>query len=284
MNSIELKAHAKINLSIDVISRRPDGYHEVRMIMQAIGLHDKVILQETEEGIDIRCNSSRIPPGSGNIAYKAAKLLQDKCGLAQGVKIILRKNIPVSAGLAGGSTDAAAVLKGMNRMFSLGLKENDLMVLGKEIGADVPFCIKGGTMLAEGIGEKLTPLAPLPQTPLLLVKPKLHVSTKWVYKNLDLNAITRHPDTETLIGAIRDHRPELLAKGMANVLETVTATKYEVIGELKEALMKLGATVSMMSGSGPTVFGIFPDENSAKEASVKLKSGKWNCYLTQTEN
>lgn len=279
---MKLKALAKINLSLDVIGKRPDGYHNVKMIMQTIDLHDNIHLEAVGEDIQVMCSSPEVPSGSNNIAYKAACLLKDRYGINAGLKITIDKKIPIAAGLAGGSTDAAAVLKGMNVLFSLGLTESELMSYGKEIGADVPYCIKGGTMLAEGIGDILTELSPLPVVHLVLVKPKISVSTPWVYKSLDMGKVTERPDTGLLISAIENCRIDTLAKNMKNVLETVTAQEYEIIGQLKDMLKKYGALGSMMSGSGPTVFGVFPDHQSAEKAYKALKSDKWNCFLTYT--
>ena len=282
MNSIELKAQAKINLSLDVLRKRPDGYHEVKMIMQTIELHDRVYIDTTDGDIDVVSDCRWVPSGEENIAFKAARLILDTCCIKKGVRIKIDKHIPVAAGLAGGSSDAAAVLKGINELFQLGLQENELMVLGKQIGADVPFCIRGGTMLSEGIGEILTPLVPLKEVDLVLVKPKIGVPTAWVYKNLEIDKIMERPDTERLIENIGEGRIDMLAKGMKNVLETVTIKKYGVIDEIKAKLLELGALGSMMSGSGPTVFGIFSDRISAQNACDRIKSDKWECFLTKT--
>lgn len=282
MDSISIKANAKINLSLDVIRKREDGYHEVRMIMQSIGLHDDVVINAMDTGIEVTCNRHWVPTGSENIAYKAARALMDKCGLKKGIRIKIHKNIPVAAGLAGGSTDAAAVLKGMNMLFSLNLSEKDLMILGKQVGADVPFCIKGGTMLAEGIGEVLTDIKPFSNVCIVLVKPKIGVSTAWVYNNLNLKNITSRPDTDSLIKAIEDNDLYYIAGNMRNVLESVTIEKYTVIKEIKDKLVELGALGSMMSGSGPTVFGIFENEQKARYAYQKIKCSKWECFVTET--
>jgi len=282
MSILELNARAKINLSLDVVRKRPDGYHDVKMIMQTIGLHDRVRIEASDSGIEVSCNCPWAPSGAGNIAYKAAQLLMDTCKVKQGVKISIDKRIPVAAGLAGGSSDAATVLKGLNELFSLGLNEVELMKYGKQIGADVPYCIKGGTALSEGIGEVLTELEPLPRTDIVLVKPKIGVSTAWVYKNLDLQRIETRPDTDMLITAIKNNRVDILAKNMCNVLETVTVQKYGVIDEIKSKLLKLGALGSMMSGSGPAVFGIFRDRQSAEKAYKHVNNGKWECFLTCT--
>lgn len=283
MNSICMKARAKINLSLDVLRKREDGYHDVQMIMQSISLHDKVFLEIIDEkGIKISCDKKWVPSNSDNIAYKAAKVLLDKFNLPRGINIKIVKNIPVAAGLAGGSADAAAVLKGIDKMFSLNLKQDELMELGKTIGADVPFCIKGGTMLAEGIGEVLTEIKPLMNVDILLVKPKISVSTAWVYKNLDLDKINSRPATDYLISMIEERDLQNLGKRMTNVLEAVTIKKHGVILEIKEKLVRLGALGSMMSGSGPTVFGIFENRLTAQKAYEKIKrDNRWDCILTE---
>lgn len=282
MSSIELKARAKINLSLDVIGKREDGYHEVKMIMQTIELHDKVVIESIQSGIEVTCNSQWVPSGEGNIAYKAARLLLSKYNVTDGVRISIDKKIPVAAGLAGGSSNAAAVLKGINRLFSLGLSQEELMLLGKQIGADVPYCIKGGTMLAEGVGERLTQLASFPCTNIVVIKPRIGVSTAWVYGNLDLDKISFRPDTHLLITALNEKRIDVFAKNMKNVLETVTEEKYRIVKEAKDRLHKLGALGCMMSGSGPSVFGIFTDRQAAENAYKAVKNNKWDCFLTQT--
>ena len=284
MNTIELKARAKINLSLDVLSKRSDGYHEVRMIMQTLELHDRVILKEISEGIEIQCNSPWVPSNNQNIAYKAAELIIRSYGIKAGVSININKRIPVAAGLAGGSSNAAAVLKGLNEMFLLGISEDELMMLGKQIGADVPYCIRGGTMLSEGIGEILTLLSQMPKTPVVLVKPKIGVSTAWVYKNLDLENINQRPETNLLVEAIGNKDIKGLASNMVNVLESVTIPKYPIIDEIKIKMIKSKALGSMMSGSGPTVFGIYEDDESAQSAWNLLKTdSRWESILTYTE-
>ncbi|OPZ94818.1 MAG: 4-diphosphocytidyl-2-C-methyl-D-erythritol kinase [Firmicutes bacterium ADurb.Bin419] len=284
MNSICIKARAKINLFLDVLGRRNDGYHDVRMIMQSISLHDKVYLDLIDEKcINIKCDKHWVPSNSDNIAYKAAAVIMDKYDLPKGVGIKIVKNIPVAAGLAGGSADAAAVLSGMNEMFSLNLKEDELMQLGKSIGADVPFCVKGGTMLAEGIGEILTDIAPLKNVNIVLVKPRISVSTAWVYNNLDIGKISSRPDIRLLVDAIENRDIKSIGKNMVNVLEAVTVNRYGVIGEIKNKLVELGALGSMMSGSGPTVFGIFGSRMEAENAYKNIsRHNKWECILTET--
>jgi 4-diphosphocytidyl-2-C-methyl-D-erythritol kinase len=282
MNSIELKAKAKINLSLDVLRRRPDGYHDIKMIMQSISVHDRIVLEPIPKGIDIICDCRWVPSNSENIAYKAADLLFKQYDIKSGIRIKIEKNIPVAAGLAGGSSDAAAVLRGMRTLFDLNISEAELMSLGKCIGADVPFCLKGGTMLAEGIGEKLTGLVPLKKVDILLVKPKIGVSTAWVYKNLRIEEICERPNTDILISAIEKNNIDVVARNMKNVLETVTEKKHSIIREIKGKLMGLGALGSIMSGSGPTVFGIFPDKDVANKAFEAIKCDRWDCFLTET--
>jgi 4-diphosphocytidyl-2-C-methyl-D-erythritol kinase len=280
--SIELKARAKINLSIDILGKREDGYHEVKMIMQTLKLHDRIIIEPLTHGIDVVPNRQYVPPGAGNIAYKAAELIINKYNIKSGVRVKIDKRIPVAAGLGGGSSDAAAVLIGINKLFSLGLSYKELMILGKEIGADVPFCVKGGTMLAEGIGEKLTGLTGLNKVPIVLVKPNIRVSTSWVYKNLILEKIDERPDTDLLIEAIEGNNINLIADNLSNVLEIVTAERFRVIKKIKKMMIERGAKGSLMSGSGPTVFGMFTDMDKANSAYRKFRKEKWNCFLTET--
>lgn len=274
MEELRLHARAKINLGLDVLRKREDGYHEVRMIMQTIHLYDKITLSLTEKpGIQIQTNLRYLPVNEDNLVYKAAKLLMDEFAVEQGLNIRLEKHIPVAAGMAGGSSDAAAVLVGVNRMFELGLSKKDLMTRGVKIGADVPYCVMRGTALAEGIGEKLTPLARMPQCYILIAKPKISVSTKFVYGNLRANELTEHPDIDAQIVALKAGDLRALCRAMGNVLETVTIPAYPVIGEIKKTMLECGALGSLMSGSGPTVFGIFEDKEKAERAFTVLKSG-----------
>jgi 4-diphosphocytidyl-2-C-methyl-D-erythritol kinase len=282
MSSMELKAHAKINLSLDVTEKRSDGYHNLRMIMQTIALYDSVFLEEIPSGIEVLCDHKWAPSGNENIAFKAAEHLFNEYKIKRGIKIKIDKRIPVAAGLAGGSSDAASVLKGINSLFKLDLDDNVLMGLGKKIGADVPYCIKGGTMLAEGIGDILTELPHLEKLDIVLVKPRIGVSTPWVYKNLNLGKIIKRPDTELLLDAIKNKRLDILGENMGNVLETVTIPKHPIIQEIKLKMVELGALGSMMSGSGPSVFGIFKDLASAQNAYNKIKCDRWDSFLTVT--
>ena len=255
MDEISLKALAKINLGLDVVRRRDDGYHEVRMVMQTINLYDRLVIKKTKEpGITIQTNISFLPVNENNLIYKAGKLLVDEFGIKEGISVKLNKRIPIAAGMAGGSTDAAAMLYGMNRLFKLGLSREELMERGVNIGADVPYCIMRGTALAEGIGEELTQLPPMVKCPVLIAKPGISVSTKFVYQNLKLNENTIHPDIDKLVDDIGRKELDSIAADMGNLLETVTIPNYPVISEIKQQMMKSGAVNSMMSGSGPTVF------------------------------
>lgn len=271
-DSLKLRALAKINLGLDVLGRRENGYHDVRMVMQTIYLYDNVTLTKTEEpGIQLQTNLFYLPVDEKNIAYKAAKLLMDEFQIKEGVHITLDKHIPVAAGMAGGSSNAAAVLVGMNRLFRLGLSEQDLMERGVSLGADVPYCVMRGTVLAEGIGEILTPLAPLPKCYILVAKPSISVSTKTVYEKLDAHEIEDHPDIDGVIAGLEAGDLKKVAGSMGNVLERVTIEDYPIIQEIKDAMREAGALNAMMSGSGPTVFGIFEDRMLARQAQQKIR-------------
>ena len=287
MDEIKLKPLAKINLGLDVVRRREDGYHEVRMVMQTIHLYDQLLIQKSEApGIQIHSNLSFLPVNENNLVYKAGKLLMDEFDIHTGVSVELNKHIPVAAGMAGGSTDAAAMLYGMNQLFGLKLKRKDLMERGVQIGADVPYCIMRGTALAEGIGEKLSSLPPMVKCPVLIAKPAVSVSTKFVYQNLKLNEQTPHPDIDALITDIRNSDLDNICADMGNVLETVTIPNYPVIAQIKEQMLKSGAKASMMSGSGPTVFGLFGDEETARRARAEMKASGLakQVYLTSIYN
>lgn len=277
MDKIQLKALAKINLGLDVLRRREDGYHEVKMIMQTIGLHDDLEIRKTKTpGIQVKTNLYYLPTNENNLVYKAAKLLMDEFQIQDGVSIQLKKRIPVAAGMAGGSSDGAAVLWGINQMYDLGLSMQALMERGVRLGADVPYCIQRGTALAEGIGEKLSVLPPMPKCTILIAKPGISVSTKFVYENLHANDLKpeQHPDVDSMIEAMRQKDLGLLCSRMGNVLETVTIPAYPVINEIKRTMIDNGAIGSMMSGSGPTVFGIFDSPVAAKQAMKAVRAAK----------
>ena len=289
MDTIRLKALAKINIGLDVLRRREDGYHDVKMIMQTVGIYDQICLnREKTPGIRVKTNLFYLPDNENNVVYKAAKLLMDEFSIEDGVSIDLNKYIPVAAGMAGGSSDAASVLYGMNKMFSLGLSQDELMRRGVKIGADVPYCIMRGTALAEGIGEILTPLPPMPACFVLVAKPGISVSTKFVYENLHANDLRpeQHPDIDAAIAGIRAGDLKATAQAMGNVLELVTAREYPVIEEIKNFMKKGGALNAMMSGSGPTVFGLFENKTTARNAFYQLRRTNLakQVYLTEIYN
>lgn len=287
MDTIRLKARAKINLGLDVVRRREDGYHEVKMVMQMLRLYDQIDIEKTQEsGIFVRSNLSFLPTDERNIAYKAAKVMIDQFGLEQGVIIRIEKHIPVAAGMAGGSTDCAAVLYGMNKLFGLRLNQKKLRELGVKLGADVPYCLMRQTALSEGIGEILTPIPPLQDCPILIAKPSVSVSTRHVYEHLKLDEQTMHPDIDGIVTALADGDLYGVTDRMANVLETVTVPEHPVIDEIKKQMMASGAVNALMSGSGPTVFGIFDDEEKAKKACEDMKASGLarQIYLTRPFN
>ncbi len=271
---INLKSYGKINLGLDVVRRLPNGYHEVKMVMQTVGLYDDLSFEKMTDSGDIilTANTDTIPTDDSNIIVKAAKLIKETYGVKDGVKISLTKRIPVAAGMAGGSGNAAATLVGMNRLFGLGLDVETLKNLGVKLGADVPYCIMGGTALSEGIGEKLTKLPDMPDCHILLAKPDISVSTKWVYESLNLNEDTFHPDIDGMVDAINTGSLAGVTDRMANVLETVTVTKHTIITDIKNDMVANGAENALMSGSGPTVFGIFKEKNAAENAAASIEA------------
>lgn len=275
MERLELKAMGKINLGLDVLGKRENGYHDVRMVMQTVYLYDQISLTKRRKpGISVEANLFFLPVNESNLAYQAAKLLTDEFGIEEGVRITLDKRIPVSAGMAGGSADAAAVLYGMNRMFGLGLSESELQERGVKLGADVPYCIMRGTVLAEGIGEKLTLLAQCPRCHVLLARPPVNVSTKFVYDRFDSLPRCAHPDIDGIIEGLNRQDIGKVASCMGNVLEYVTIQEYPVIEEIKRVMKAGGALNAMMSGSGPTVFGLFGNREDAKAAADRIKELK----------
>lgn len=287
MDEISLKALAKINLGLDVLGKREDGYHEVRMIMQTIHLYDRVEIKKTKSPhIHVETNLFYLPSDENNLVYKAAKLMKTEFKIKEGVRITLQKFIPVAAGMAGGSSDAAAVLVGMNRMFNLGLKQSQLMELGLKLGADVPFCVMRGTALAEGIGEKLTALPPMPKCPILIAKPAISVSTKHVYEQLRLTEMTEHPRIDLLIENLKKKNLKGIAENMGNILETVTEKEFPVIREIKRLMKENGALGAMMTGSGPAVFGIYHNEKEIRKAYDALKQSGLakNVYTSDIHN
>ena len=287
MDKLELKALGKINLGLDVLGRRENGYHDVRMVMQTIGIYDRLILTKIpEEEIRITSNLAFLPVNENNLIYKAIKLLKDEYHFPGGVSVDLNKFIPVAAGMAGGSTDAASTMFGVNRLFGLNLSMGKMMELGVRLGADVPYCVMRGTALAEGIGEKLTRITPVPHMWILIAKPQINVSTRLVYEQLDMGGIQKHPDIDGIIRAIEAQDVVRIAQSMGNVLENVTVPLYPVIETIKQDMLSHGAINAMMSGSGPTVFGIFPDEQTtlACQAFLKKKGDARQVYITENFN
>jgi len=277
-----LKAYAKINLSLDVVGKREDGYHLLKMILQSIDLYDSINIELQESGIHLSCDKPYVPTDSRNIAYKAAELFFREYGIDSGVRIDIEKNIPVAAGLAGGSTDAASVLRGLRDLLKPEISDEELMELGVQIGADVPYCIIGGTALCEGIGEKITRLGSFSDKILILVKPPFGVSTKSVYQKLDISKIRIHPPTNRLIRAVKDQDLEYVSKNMKNVLENVTLGKNHTLRAIKNELLNMGAIGSMMSGSGPSVFGFFEDMFQAQRCYDAMKSKYKETFITRT--
>ena len=269
---MRLRAMAKINLGLDVIRKREDGYHEVRMIMQTIRMYDVLDIRKKQNpGISLSTNLPYVPSDERNLVYKAAKLLMDEFDIKKGLSMRLSKSIPVAAGMAGGSSDAAAAFVGVNRLFRLGLSQEELMERAVRIGADVPYCIMRGTALAEGIGEKLTPLSAMPEGYVLIGKPGINVSTKTAYENLKLDAVEKRPDIDGMIRDIQNKDLYSMTEKMVNVFEPGLMEKYPVIGEIRDFMEEKGALKAMMSGSGPTVFGIFDSKEKMNAAAAALR-------------
>lgn len=272
MNTITLNAYAKINLGLDVVGRLPNGYHEVKMIMQNVNIYDTLTFEKRKDSqIVITSSDSELPLDENNLIYKAVLLLRELTGDTQGVSISLEKRIPVAAGMAGGSTDAAATLIGVNQLLELGISHEMLVEKSVKIGADVPYCVLGKTALSEGIGEKLTPIPMPPQTHLVVAKPDINVSTPVVYKKLDSIKGYEHPDIDGVLEAIQKQDLATMTKKLANVLELVTIEDYPIIADIKNMMQSQGALGALMSGSGPSVFGIFEEEAKAKAAYEEIE-------------
>ncbi len=267
---ISEKAPAKINLTLDVLQKRPDGYHEVEMIMTTVDLADRIWLKPLDRGITIRSSERYVPNDKRNLAWQAADLLRKACDISHGVEITLDKNIPVAAGLAGGSSDAAATLRGLNRLWNLGLSLDELAELGAQIGSDIPFCVYGGTALASGRGEQIRHLSAPPNCWVLLAKPSISVSTADIYGGLDVSAI-RHPDTPSMMAALEAADYSAMCRQLGNALEPVTMRLHPQVAVLKEQMLKFGADAVLMSGSGPTVFGFVQHESQVARVYNGLK-------------
>ena len=279
---MKIKAYAKINIALDVVGKREDGYHLLRMIMQTVDLYDVIEIVKTNSDIKLKCNKPYVPTDERNLAYKAAKLFRETYNIKDGVSINLTKNIPVSAGMAGGSTDAAGVLKLMNRLFNVNADDEELRTLGLKLGADVPYCINGGTALCEGIGEKITQLKPFKDKIVVIVKPPFGVSTKDVYKAFDLSKVVFHPRTDDIIKAMENDDLHFVANNMKNLLENVTLRKHRVILNIKEAVSSYEALGTMMSGSGPTVFAFFDDMLKAQDCYDQMKKKYKDVFISRT--
>lgn len=278
------RSYAKINLTLDVLGVLENGYHQVKMIMQSLNLFDLIIIDKQKSGITLSANLKSLPTDGKNIAYKAADLFFAKTGICGGAKILIHKNIPVAAGLAGGSGNAAAVICALNILYNARLSDSELSKMALTLGADVPYCITGGTQLAEGIGEKLTPLSSIGTLPVVLVKPNINISTGEIYRKIDSAENLTHPDTDAMIEAIATGNAGEIAKNLSNIMETVTAADCPQILAIKERLISLGALGAVMSGSGPTVFGIFPDNETAKIACDEFSKEYKEVFLTHTTN
>lgn len=276
------KSYAKINLTLDVLDRLDNGYHAVKMIMQSLNLFDLIIVDKQKSGIKISTNLKGLPTDEKNIAYKAAALFFAETHISGGAKILIHKNIPVAAGLAGGSGNAAAVLCALNLLYNAELSHNELCELALSLGADVPYCLTGGTQLAEGIGEKLTALTPVKAVPVVLVKPDIGISTAEIYNKIDSASAHSHPDTDGMLKAIADGDIAKIAAGLSNVMESVTADDCPEIVEIKKKMLDFGALGTAMSGSGPTIFGIFPDNAAAKKACDAFSEKYHEVFLTHT--
>lgn len=284
MDSTWINAPAKINLGLDVVRRREDGYHEVKMIMQSIRLFDRLTLKKTRTpGISLTTNLHFLPVNEDNLVYKSARLLMEEFEITEGLSIFLDKRIPVAAGMAGGSTDAASCMLAMNRLFHLGLSLEELKTRGVTLGADIPYCLQKGTALSEGIGEILSPLPAAPDCYVLIAKPGFHVSTKFVYSNLVLDENTVHPDIDKMLDCIQNRDLHGLCHNMANILETVTIPAHPDIALIKQTMMENGALGALMSGSGPTVFGIYEDQKEAMRAKEICRSLPCRCFVYVTD-
>lgn len=279
---MQINAYAKINLTLDILGKRADGFHEVSMIMQSIDLSDELFVEKAAEGITLTIEGADLPLDRDNLIYRAAELMQKNYGIKEGVKIRLIKRIPIAAGLAGGSADAAAVFRGMNEVFSLNASVEELSKLGATVGSDIPFCIQGGTMLATGRGENLRKLSDFPKMPVVLAKPKISVSTPWAYKKYDAMPSVKHPDNIAMEAAIAQNDRERIFSLMGNVLEPVVSSEYSEIGEYEKIMLDAGARAAQMSGSGPTVFALVDDDAVAEKiASVMREKTTADVFVTQ---
>ena len=287
MEKIELKAYGKINLGLDVIRKRPDGYHDLDMIMQMVDVYDDIVITKNKTGkIEVKTDTAVLSNGKDNLAYMAAKMLMDEFKIKDGVNIYINKRIPIAGGMAGGSSDCATTLMGINQLFELGLSKEELMERGVKLGADVPYCVLGGTAIARGIGEVLTPLAAPADCHVIIAKPPVSVSTAYVYGHIKPLEITKRPDIEAMAQSIKDGDLKKMASLIYNVMEDVTVGEYPIISEIKQVMLDNGALNSIMSGSGPTVFGLFDDKEKAQQCvkTLEEKGLTQQLYLTKFHN
>ncbi|NDL66750.1 4-(cytidine 5'-diphospho)-2-C-methyl-D-erythritol kinase [Anaerotalea alkaliphila] len=284
MNQIEVKARAKINISLDVLGKRPDGYHDVRMVMQTLELYDRLNFKKIRgDKVILKTNIPYLPTDERNLVNKIVGYMKERYKIRTGVFVRLKKVIPVAAGLAGGSADAAETVKAMNRLFHLGLSLEEMMEIGGRFGADIPYCMVGGTALAEGIGEKITYLPDFPECHVVLVKPNFGVSTAHVFGRLDAGALDCHPDTEGVLEGIRNRDLAAIGRSMGNVLETVTVAEHPLLADIKKTLLVHGAIGALMSGSGPSVYGLFAEEAAAQEAARRIIEKKMAKFVRTTK-
>ena len=287
MEKIELKAYGKINLGLDVIRKRPDGYHDLDMIMQMVDVYDDIVITKNKTGkIEVKTDTAVLSNGKDNLAYMAAKMLMDEFKIKGGVNIYINKRIPIAGGMAGGSSDCATTLMGINQLFELGLSKEELMERGVKLGADVPYCVLGGTAIARGIGEVLTPLPAPADCHVFIAKPPVSVSTAYVYGHIKPLEITKRPDIEAMAQSIKDGDLKKMASLIYNVMEDVTVGEYPIISEIKQVMLDNGALNSIMSGSGPTVFGLFDDKEKAQQCvkTLEEKGLTQQLYLTKFHN
>jgi 4-diphosphocytidyl-2-C-methyl-D-erythritol kinase len=271
MDTIVMEAQAKINLALDVLNKRADGYHNLRMVMQSVELHDEITIQKTKAFVLRLKTNAPLPTDKRNLAYAAAAYCQEEFKLDSGLDIQLKKTIPIAAGLAGGSSDCAAVLLGIDRLFELRLPFDRLAAIGKKFGADVPFCLMSGTVLAEGIGDALTPLSALADMPILIVKPPFAISTADVFQAFRPERVTTRPDIAQMYAALARGDARAVAAALCNVLESVSLAQYPIIEEIKQILLAFGAMGALMSGSGPSVFGCFDQIDAARRAREEIQ-------------
>ncbi len=280
MEEFIMESYGKVNLALDILYKRDDGYHELRSIMQRISLKDRLIFQEIDKGIVIECDNKDLPINNSNLVYRAWEKLVEATGVDKGVKVIIEKNIPLAAGLAGGSSNAATTLIALNQLWKTNLSENDLMTIGKELGADVPFCVIGGTALAQGIGEKLSKLKAFSDKHILLCNPNIAISTEYAYSKLEFS--NQRIDIEGMISSIEADDLKSVAEKMGNTMESSIIREYPIIEKIKGIMVDNGALGSLMSGSGSTVFGLYEDQEKMKFTQNKLLEFTDKVYTCKT--